>query len=133
MTVTKTVTIYDEDDDIEREVELPACYEVCPDCEGHGSHLTPSIRNHAYSMEEFNDAFYEDDEKEEYFKRGGRYDVVCGTCSGKRVVLVVDERHLSPEQRKDYELWLGQEHDRVQADAECRNERMWEARMLGEY
>lgn len=64
-------------------------YEVCERCEGYGTHLTPSIGQHAYTAEEFHESF-DDEEAEEYFRRGGRYDVPCETCSGIRVALAPD-------------------------------------------
>lgn len=78
----------DQGEDVE--IEIPAKYEVCDRCEGEGSHLTPSIGEHAYSEEEFREAF-DEEEREQYFTRGGMYDVVCIDCKGLRVVLVVDE------------------------------------------
>ena len=75
----------------EYEHELPAVYVVCPKCEGHGAHLAPSIGEHAYSREEFYEAFSDEDDRAEYFKRGGRYDVPCTACDGRRVVLEVDQ------------------------------------------
>ena len=74
----------------EVERELPAVFEVCDRCEGHGTHLTPSIGEHAYSREEFEEAFSEDEDRDAYFRRGGIYDVVCQTCHGENVVSVVD-------------------------------------------
>lgn len=76
---------------IEHEYELPAKFEVCDKCEGHGFHLTPSIGEHAYTREEFEDTFHEEEDRAEYFKRGGIYDVQCTMCNGKRVIAVVDE------------------------------------------
>lgn len=78
-----------EDDGDETEGSLPAVYQICSNCDGHGTHLTESIRQHGYSMEEFNESF-DDEEKEHYFRRGGMYDVECTTCHGKRVEPVVD-------------------------------------------
>lgn len=74
---------------VEHVHKLPAVYEVCERCEGYGTHLTPSIGQHAYTAEEFHESF-DDEEAEEYCRRGGRYDVTCETCSGIRVALVPD-------------------------------------------
>jgi len=71
--------------------DLPAKHEVCDRCEGHGTHLNPAIGEHAYTRDEFNESF-DDDERAEYFRRGGIYDVQCEQCHGQRVVTVVDER-----------------------------------------
>ncbi len=81
---------YENDEGEECECELPSRFEVCPRCEGHGTHLTESIGSHAYSMEEFNESF-DEEEREHYFRRGGMYDVRCVECHGARVVSVVDE------------------------------------------
>lgn len=75
---------------VETPYELPAVMEVCDRCQGHGTHLHPDIGQHAYSPEEFAESF-DDDEREEYFKRGGIYDVQCEVCHGRNVVAVVDE------------------------------------------
>lgn len=81
---------YNDDDEMIVET-LPAKFEVCHECEGHGYVLNPSMRGHCYSAEEFHDAFEDEDDRAEYFKRGGRYDVVCPCCNGKNVVKVIDE------------------------------------------
>jgi hypothetical protein len=92
---------YDENGD-QIEHSFPATNEVCSRCEGHGTHLNPSIGEHAYSAEEFAEAFDDDESREQYFKRGGIYDVTCEECGGKNVVAVVDESRLSTEQKKLY-------------------------------
>jgi hypothetical protein len=81
---------YENDDGDEIGVEIPAKHEVCDRCEGHGTHLNPSIGEHAYTQEEFDEAFDDDESRENYFKRGGIYDVTCHDCGGKRVVAVPD-------------------------------------------
>lgn len=105
------------DDDSEEEHELPAKYVVCGRCDGHGSHLTPSIGEHAYSAEEFNESF-DDEEAQEYCTRGGIYDIQCVECKGNKVVSVVDETHLSEEQKKIYELFQKQEEERLKSERE---------------
>jgi RecJ-like exonuclease len=82
------VTLYNEDGD-EEVVSFPAKMEVCDMCEGFGSHLNPSIGEHAYSAEEFCEDF-DEEEREEYFRHGGRFDVTCEECKGKNVVKVID-------------------------------------------
>jgi len=130
-TNTITVTLTDDcGDDVDH--ELPARFEVCPRCEGHGTHLNPSIGEHVYSAEEFYESFPEPEDRAEYFKRGGIYDVTCQECRGHRVVPVVDEARLDEAQKKVHAEWLKQEEDRRKFEAECRAERMMEARMLGE-
>lgn len=92
-------TYEDEETEEEIEAELPTKNEVCSRCEGYGKHLHPDIGGHAYTMEEFNDSF-DDEEKGEYFKRGGRYDVQCEECGGNKVVQVVDEDQCTTEKQK---------------------------------
>ena len=70
---------------------LPSKFEVCNACDGHGTHLNRSIGEHAYTSEEFHEAFFEDEDKEEYFRHGGKYDVTCEDCKGNCVVPGVDE------------------------------------------
>jgi hypothetical protein len=78
---------------------LPARFEVCGRCEGHGSHLTPSIGEHAYTREEFDETFHDPDDRAEYFRRGGIYDVECTECHGRRVVPVVHEAEATRTRR----------------------------------
>lgn len=74
---------------VESTYQIPARYDVCDRCHGHGTHLHPAIGEHAYTPDEFRETF-DDEEAEDYSKRGGRYDVPCETCGGARVVLVPD-------------------------------------------
>ena len=74
--------------------KLVARYALCDDCGGEGTHLTPSIREHAYSQEEMEEEGPEF--LEQYLLRGGIYDVTCLTCKGLRVVLVPDEDASDP-------------------------------------
>lgn len=90
MTITVTLTTGYR----EYKHDWPVIREVCDRCEGYGYHLTPSIGEHAYSREEFEESF-DDEEREEYFKRGGIYDVRCEECDGANVVTVVDRDAVS--------------------------------------
>lgn len=118
---TLTIRLYDEATGDETEHELPAKYEVCGRCEGHGTHLNPSIGEHAYTAEEFAEAFHDDDQREQYFRRGGIYDVTCDGCSGKRVVLVVDERACKTGlPRELLKRYRHQEQERQRSNAEDR-------------
>jgi hypothetical protein len=63
--------------------ELPARFDVCPTCDGKGSHVNPSIDDNGICASDF----YEDpDFAESYF--AGCYDVPCNECKGKRVIMV---------------------------------------------
>jgi len=101
---------------------LPAKFIVCPECEGHGVVLNPSMAGHCYTQEDFNEAFDDEDDRAEYFKRGGKYDVQCPHCKGKNVVLVVDYLNFTTtEQRTAWnnhliwqnELWRGEREDEM--------------------
>lgn len=133
-TIELTWTEEDEDensesygDEIEFVETFPAKMEVCPNCEGHGTHLREGMRYHAYTREEFENEF-DDEMKEEYFKRGGIYDVQCSECKGLRVVPVVNEDALNKEQKELYARYQKYEEERAQDDAayeaECRMERL---------
>jgi hypothetical protein len=84
---------------------FPSTNEVCERCEGYGTHLNSNIGSYGYSAEEFAESFPDDNlmgynPREEYFKRGGIYDVTCEECNGNKVVEVVDEDKLNEEQKK---------------------------------
>jgi RecJ-like exonuclease len=129
-----TIKLYDEDTDIEEEFDLPSKMEVCSHCEGHGTHLTPSIGEHAYTSEEFCEEF-DEEQREEYFKRGGIYDVTCYNCKGKNVVSVIDR--CACEGNKVLSDILvkfdKQEQDRYYSEAESRAERRMEEAMERSY
>lgn len=78
------ITFEYEDDEGEMiAVELPAKFEVCPLCNGKGSHVNPSIDAHGLTSEDFdNDPNF----REDYFS--GVYDQDCNECHSKRVVPV---------------------------------------------
>jgi hypothetical protein len=98
----------------EETVVVPAHYEVCYDCEGEGSTLMESLRG-AFTQEEFEDCFDDDESKEEYMRGGkGRYGVTCKTCAGRTTVLVPDE---GTELGKEYANHI-QQRDRERRDDE---------------
>ncbi len=112
------------DDGEEVEYELAAKYEICPRCEGSGSHTNPSIDSHGITSEEW-ERDWDDESREMYFNGG--YDVTCYECKGERVVLEVDEEQINnygtPEQKKMLEeYWNGIKADR-EYEAMCRAER----------
>lgn len=120
----------DDDDEVEMEEKFPAKLEVCWKCEGHGTHLTPSIGEHAYSSEEFYESFDDEESREQYFKRGGIYDVTCHECKGRNVLPVVDESAFNEEQKAMYARFVVADEERARHDAECREEARME-RMMG--
>jgi hypothetical protein len=104
--------------------EFPAKNAVCPRCEGNGTHLHNAIAEHAYSLEEFREAF-DEEEAAEYFRRGGRYDVQCEDCDGLQVIPAVDEDSLTSEQRVSLEAFIAY---REEAERDAYTERrMYEA------
>lgn len=119
------LTWYDDEGD-EVTHTFPSVNEVCGHCEGYGTHLNPSIGQHAYSQEEFNESF-DDEGKEEYFKRGGIYDVQCEVCKGNKVVPAVDESRLSDEQKALYAQYQESEEESARSDAEDRQTRYYES------
>lgn len=112
---------------VEHRHELPACFEVCPSCQGEGTHLHPAIGQHAYSADEFNETFHDDEDRAQYFKRGGIYDIECDECHGSRVVLVADESEATRtlRGRRLFALYLAI----VDRDADYAAERANERRM----
>jgi hypothetical protein len=88
---------WEDDEGVEHEETLPAKFEVCERCKGHGVHLHPDIGSHAYSQEEFDEAFDDEESREAYFTRGSMFDVQCEVCKGQRVIKVVDELEANPE------------------------------------
>lgn len=117
------VEMMDDDGEVESLVALPAKYEVCSNCKGHGMVLNEAMRFHAYTQEEFED--FSDDDREQYFTRGGCYDVTCPTCDGKRVEKVVNERECrTPEQKAALKRLRECEDDDREYERLCRMERM---------
>ena len=91
---------YDDNGEIVKKT-LPAVFVVCQNCEGHGYVLNPSMRNHCYTQDEFNDAFDDEDDRAAYFTRGGKYDVPCQLCKGARVVKVIAADEFLTDEQKE--------------------------------
>lgn len=97
-------------------ITLPARFEVCPTCEGRGSHVNPSIDAGGITGSEW--AEWGDEERESY--RRGAYDVACYDCAGQRVVPEVDADAADPEALKRVRAW---EREQAAFDAMCAAER----------
>jgi len=123
----KVEKIWENDQGEEITYSFPTKNEVCPRCEGHGYHLTPSIGEYAYSMEEFYQEFDEEG-REQYFSRGGIYDIVCFDCKGKNVIAVIDTKNLNNVDNIKYQEYIKWQKEIDKADREyqaiCRMERM---------
>ena len=110
---------YDSENDAEITKEVPYKFEVCSGCQGHGTRLHEAIGSHAYSMEEFQQEF-DDEEAREYFTRGGIYDVTCWTCNGEKVVKHPDLTVLTDEER----AWIDDsEEEEASYQRMCKAER----------
>jgi DnaJ-class molecular chaperone len=107
----KTITWTRYTDDGEEELELPARYEVCGRCNGHGCHDHPAFSN-GITASEWRDE-WDCESREDYL--AGRYDVTCEECEGLRVVLEVDEWTCDPKLLEEYRADM---QDRAQQEAE---------------
>jgi len=124
----KEITFYREDDngeEIEVCLSLPAKFEVCPECEGHGKVDHPAFSDGITASEWEEDWDYED--RENYMN--GLYDVVCPECNGKRLIVVVNEYLLDDEQKKLYDEWCDCQAAAAEFDYYCRMEQESERRM----
>ncbi len=101
------IFVYD-DDDIER--EIPTRWDVCPVCDGKGSHVNPSIDCNGLTAEDFAE---DPDFAEEYF--AGTYDQPCNRCGGRTTVRVVDRDSCEAELLAAYDA---DEQARYDAEAE---------------
>lgn len=70
--------------DFDGVLEVEFKYDVCPLCQGQGTHTDPSIDCCGLTSEDFDE---DPDFRENY--ASGVYDVTCNRCGGKRVVPVV--------------------------------------------
>ncbi len=59
----KVTVTWEDDDGIEQSVDLPGKHQVCGNCDGHGTHLREGMREHAYTSEEFEDAFHDEEDR----------------------------------------------------------------------
>lgn len=110
------IDVMNEDGSEEIDVEVPIIFEVCPTCEGKGTHVNPSIDAGGLSADDFME---DPDFTEEYVN--GLYDVDCYECGGNKVIPVlnrdiIDEELLS---RIDEQEKADLEH-RMEIEAERR-------------
>lgn len=112
----KLPTIIDDDGN---EKPLPWRYEVCPRCDGHATQcrLGPMTASEYHEMCDGDPDFPED-------YKSGKYDDVCSTCNGQRVVAEVDREACSAE---DLQKW----DDHLDWLAESAAERRVEYLMMG--
>jgi hypothetical protein len=77
---TVTATVFTGEDGDEEEKQIKFQYQVCPICDGKGSHVNPSIDAHGLSSEDFAE---DPDFANDYMS--GRFDQPCNLCHGNRV------------------------------------------------
>lgn len=117
--MSKTITVkYENDEGDEIELELPSKKEVCYECDGEGFVLIDGLRHEAFTMEEFEEAFDDDEDRQAYFTRGSKYDQQCPQCKGQNVVDVVDEQYIPEELKAQYKEYQAYREEQDQADAE---------------
>lgn len=76
-------------------VSLPGKYEVCMQCDGKGTQVSPAIDGNGLSAEDF---AQDPDFAERYFS--GAYDIPCRECMGRRVTPVADVSRCSYAQKR---------------------------------
>jgi hypothetical protein len=94
------------------DVWIKISFEVCPTCDGKGSHINPSIDSHGIGAEEW--AEWDHDDREAYLTGG--FDVSCYQCNGRRVVPVPDDEEgrelVSEDMEARYEMAAEMEAER---------------------
>lgn len=116
-TMTLRIVLGEDDEGEEIEARVPARFEVCSVCNGHGSYVNPAIDDCGLSSEDF---YADPGFEEDYF--AGVYDVTCAECGGKNVVPVPDKTRIDKGMMKQIEDWQRRE-------AAYRAEEAWERRM----
>jgi hypothetical protein len=83
-------------------VEVPATWQVCPECGGEGRTLSPAFRGQLDS-----DMMHDEEFLEEYRKGGrGIYSCSCEACGGRTTVLAPDT---STAIGREYAAWKCEE------------------------
>lgn len=91
-------------------IEFPAKFEVCPRCQGHGTHDCFDNGMTRADMDEYDHDFAQD-----YID--GAYSKLCDECGGKRVVLVFDGGRATKKQRLAYSKIEDEENERHAIEA----------------
>lgn len=119
--ITMPVMMVDSEG-VETTVNLPAKWEICPQCQGHGkssAYLGAFTRD---EMDEQGQEFMED-----YMR--GDYDRACEHCKGSGKVLVEDEQRCETDEQRRALAWLREQYI---ADAEERATLRAEMRLTGD-
>jgi len=107
------MTISFDDPDTGDRINCQAMPVVCPDCQGRGKYVNPSIDSHGLTAEDFAE---DRDFEEEYMS--GRYNITCRSCGGHRVILEPDpntECGKKLQEALEYEM-----QSRMESEAERR-------------
>jgi len=96
---------------------LPVRMEVCPTCDGRGTHVKASVDAGGYNFE---DDDYDDQEGESSYWSGA-YDVTCETCHGNNVVPSICREGADKE---TLALWDDESEEEESYERLCRMERM---------
>ena len=124
----KEISYYTEDDngeEVEVSLSLPAKWEICDYCCGHGSQDHPAFSDGITESEWAEDWDYED--RKNYMN--GNYSVSCSECGGSGKVIVVDESLLTKEEMVHYNNWCDCQVAAAEFDYYDRMEREAERRM----
>jgi hypothetical protein len=111
-----TFTFIQEDKDGEEvSYTLPAKFEVCPTCNGRGTHVRPSVDASGF------DGWDDVDEYGESNYLAGAYNVTCQTCHGRNVVPSIDR---DAADDTTLALWDSEREEEASYERLCRMERM---------
>lgn len=112
--------ILENEEGEEEEISFPVVFSVCGTCAGKGSYVNPSIDSNGISSDEW-DNDWSEDEREDYMN--GAYDIQCEECHRQRVIPVIDESNLSPDQKKNLVRYNERLESIAESNAICRAER----------
>lgn len=115
-----TIKMFSEDGDVEEDIKVPSCFEVCSTCEGCGTDRGRSVECDGGGFTASEWAEQDDDFKQDYLK--GVYDKPCEYCKGLRVVQVIDRDRADPDLIERYD-------NHMREEAEYQAERRAEIRM----
>lgn len=111
-----TFTFIQEDKDGEEvSYTLPEKFEVCPTCNGRGTHVRPSVDASGF------DGWDDVDEYGESNYLAGAYNVTCQTCHGRNVVPSIDR---DAADDTTLALWDSEREEEASYERLCRMERM---------
>ena len=96
----------EDDDGNVLDLDVQEEWVICDECRGEGKSLCDGMRGHAYSAEEFQESFPEDEDKHQYFN--GFYDTRCDSCKGSGKVKAIDFEKLEKANPRVLTLFVSQ-------------------------